>query len=413
MFLSSNGKAIMWTGYVIAEGHEILQPYADALGYSLRDAGLRLAEAIVASDAWVIDIDRSPVFVYRDYPTPLLMLFGDFDEADVAHIEPQLQTLSFVLPTLTYIDYQQSEELAAVLAEKLLAHRDLATLAEYSYIAIPRGGHIVLGQLLYQLGIQPQLVDVDTDPNTDSDSDAVSIGNAATGPVVIVDDSLLSGHRFAGALRRYDGRPVIFAHLFSSPVVRQALCRRFPQIVACIAAADLSLRQNGQGRAFAPDALPHWASSLQERAWLGQVDHVAYRWSEPDRLIMNTVTERVEPGWNIVPPERRLGASVSAPRPTVAILRQPDPPAGTRLSPHVVYATMGETVLIAESARGATYRLDGVAAGMWTALLSARPESRILADLAAAYAVDRQRLAADFYAFVDQLTDAGLLTALS
>ena len=194
------------------------------------------------------------------------------------------------------ISYQAAEHYCDRLARRLQAHLG-PELRDSRFVAIPRGGYIVLGMLSYILSLGRTQIE--------------SWGSADTDLVVLVDDCSLSGARFAAALERLDAQRVVFAHLFSHPKLRQAILDSEPRVEACLAAEDLTERAD-----FAPADAETFTTQWRERLpgrryWLGVVEPIAFAWSEPDRVLWNERTQRLEDNWHRVSPRSCLDARVA------------------------------------------------------------------------------------------------------
>ena len=123
-------------------------------------------------------------------------------------------------------------------------------------------------------------------------------------PLVVVDDCALSGARFRQFIDKSENQRVIFAPLYSHPDLRTAIESRESRVLTCVSAQDLK----DYGPEELKDEYPAWQERWHHRLegsryWVGQVDHVCFAWNEPDRVIWNPVTQQVETGWRVVPPE--------------------------------------------------------------------------------------------------------------
>jgi hypothetical protein len=143
-----------------------------------------------------------------------------------------------LLQNLRYIDYEQAEEDAALLAQNILSHYTAAEVRRSAFAAIPRGGLIVLGLLAYRLDIRPDQF--------------LASSFAGADRLFLVDDCALSGSRLQGTLPLYAGRPVVVAHLYSTPGLRTAVREAFSNVSNCLAAHDLAERT---GESSAPGRL--------------------------------------------------------------------------------------------------------------------------------------------------------------
>lgn len=289
------------------------------------------------------------------------------------------------------ITYRQAEAATRRLAARLVEAFGLTELSRFGYAAIPRGGLFVLGMLSYVLDLKAEAL----------------LSTATDVPLVVVDDAAYSGARFAEFLSTVAHQEIIFAHLYSHPDLRAAILREEPRVVACLAAHDL--RDLAPERYSPESEYLAWKERWRQRAkrpvyWMGLPEMVVFPWSEPDRPVWNPVTERVEEGWWLMPPDRclknwaRLKVPPSAQvQPT---LRSPD---------GVAFHFDDDKIVLCDLRTELVYGLEGVAADMWRALVG-YGDLRVAAEyLLALYEVEEQRLWSDLQAFADELLSKGLL----
>ncbi|NOZ06932.1 MAG: hypothetical protein GXP41_11390 [Chloroflexi bacterium] len=246
------------------------------------------------------------------------------------------------------ISYDLAEQHTLHLARKLQAHLG-SDLPDSRFVAIPRGGLIVLGMLSYALGLGREQIE--------------SYDHATGDLVVVVDDCSLSGRRFGEVLAYVKAPRVVFAHLLSHPALRRAILESEPRVEACLAAADLRERE-GSTPANAEAHEATWRERLPgRRYWLGIVEPVAFAWSEPDKVLWNERTQQLEDHWHNASPRQCLDTRVSLNVPLQDNTFGPlDVPA------HVHWKVdNGETVLW-HAAEDQVYGLEGVAGAMWRAL---------------------------------------------
>lgn len=291
-----------------------------------------------------------------------------------------------------FLTYQQAQELTLELAAGMREAFGYHNLSNFKYVAIPRGGYIVLGMLSYALNLPTNALQ----PLASSDS-----------TLVIVDDCSLSGARFRQFLQEVKSKEVIFVHLLSNSSLREAILKQEPAVSACLAAADLF--------DLAPEIYSDrreylaWNNRWQQRLgsapyWIGIPELVIFPWSEPDRLVWNSATKQTENIWRLAAPDRCLKnwAQLGVPpRARVRLtLRVPD---------HVAYALGEEEITLCNLNTEELFGLQGTAAIMWRALAAYSDHQATLAYLLEIYDVEEATLEADLNAFVQTLLAQNLL----
>jgi hypothetical protein len=277
------------------------------------------------------------------------------------------------MPGLRYISYAQAEDDSMHLAERLRQRFGAAPRNEFYYVAMPRGGYIVLGMLAYAL---------------DLPRDRLALPDAPEAPVVIVDDCALSGARFKQFLSGLSSSRVVFAHLYSPPELRAAIEEQEPRVIACVSAHDLE----DQGPRLLGEEHAPWQERFrrmrgEEAYWFGQYAKIGFAWNEPATGCWNGATNQLERGWNLLPPELCLKHRAAADPKTARIVIQEDGPGPIVPAATILFADFDDVILVGESRTGSNYALRGVAADMWRALvklgdlgqalaLSARPVCR-------------------------------------
>lgn len=312
--------------------------------------------------------------------------------ADLARLQQLAGFLERARATLRFVGYDQAEADSALLAERLRAALPADELARASFVGVPRGGLLVLGMLSYLLDLEPRQL-------------GQSPPQGAS--VVLVDDCALTGARLHRELRRLGERPVVVALLYAHPELCRAVVEREPAVAHCLAAHDLEERT----AELYPDPEERrrwrreWAERLDgERYWVGVPELVGFAWSEPDRLVWNPVSERVESGWRFLGAERCLehragdGLPPRAPRPR-----------RWRVDPTVVEGRFDEAVLLYLGRSDEVFRLAGVAAQMWRALAAWGSPEDVVDHLESEYRVGRRRLAGDLERFIASLAEVGLV----
>ena len=295
-------------------------------------------------------------------------------------------------PAVLYVDYRRAELDCELLAARLLAEVGRQRLAQAAFVPIPRGGLIVLGMLAYLLDLGPE---------------QLAAPPAGEGPLVVVDDCALTGHRFAAQLAASGDREVVFAHLYSHPELRRAIVAREPRVTCCVAAHDLADRADESFPRAADRRAweERWRARLGPgRYWVGQPDLVCFAWSEPDRPLWNPATDRIEAGWRFLPPHLCLGNRTRL-----------VPPAATartvewRVPGAVVSSEFNGVVWLCDTRSQEVISLAGVAADLWRRVAGWGSLPLAATDLAAIYEVSVEEVGRDLADFVAELAARGLL----
>lgn len=325
---------------------------------------------------------------------------------DAARLAQLGQLVRRLTATLRFVDDARAAADAARLAARLDAALPAAQRHAASFHPIPRGGYVVLGLLAYHLDLPRERLRAADERDHETDA-----------PLVLVDDCALSGLRLRQELERLpEGRPVVVAHLYSAPELRQAVLEAEPRVVACVAAGDLADRS----REIFPDPEEHrawrerWAERLQgeRRYWLGLPELIAFPWNEPDRPFWNAATGRMEDGWRFVPPHlctknrARLAAALP---PAVRREIAEGEPGGWRMADGVAWGEFDEVAWLVRTDSEQVFSLDGTAALTWRVLVVGGSLETAAAALARQYAVDEATARRDAEALAAELETAGLL----
>lgn len=374
------------------------QPYAFVLsaGYPVGlsrvfprgdgDGLVALARGLATSPLWA-DMTEA-VLVARPAPRPLLGILGYFSPAERSRIEALRSQLP--MTRVRYVTYEQAEQDCQRLAEMLVERFPVEDLRAFQFVGLPRGGLIVLGMLSYLLDLPPS-----------------ALGSEAPlgGPLVVVDDLAISGDRFRRFLSGCTSERVVFATLYAAPELRAAVEAREPSVQACLSARDLQ----DHARENLGDEYESWRQRWLARSddfWVGQLDHVCFPWNEPDIGIWNGVTERVERGWRVIPPELCLK---NRPAAGSQIQVQRTAPGPIKPSEYALFAELQGQVLLAHIGTGSVVALDGVAADMWRTITEYGDLRRATSSLLEEYEVNSSTLRGDLEDFVNALTVRGLL----
>jgi len=377
--------------YVLPLPEEI--PYPEGTPEDRERVLMSLAEGLASSPAWNALPDS--VLVVRPGLPPELGIIGFFDNEAEGRIEALATELKYVLPHLRYVGYEQAERDAELLAERLVERFGEATLHDYQFCAIPRGGLIVLGMVAYALGLRP---------------DQLSMTSIESVPRVVIDDCALSGTRFYHYLRQNEGAEVIFAHLYSHPDLRKAIESSEPRVLACVSARDLCDHAPALHQEDYSAWKARWAGvSGRDFYWSGQPDHLCFPWSEPDIAVINPVTEKVELGWRLAAPALCLKNRIENKdnRPVVQVQREGKGP--LQVAPHVIFGRLKGQVVIGDLQTETCYTLEGTAADIWEAVAESGSIAGAESSLYKAYDVDASQLKDDVRAFVNELLAQRLL----
>jgi hypothetical protein len=355
---------------------------------------LGLARALSTNPAW----KETPgaILVARPAPRPVLGVVGYFDaaaEARLARLGPQLAD---GLAHLRYVSYSQAEEDCELLATRLIERFGHDELRRSRFVAIPRGGFIVLGMLAYVLGLEHSQLEPPYPPDV---------------PLVVVDDCALSGSRFGRFVSRCESRRVVFAHLYSHPDLRAAIETREPQVIGCVAARDLHDRARARyGAGYAAWREANLARLGDDAGyWGGLPDHLCFPWNEADVCFWNPITERFERGWCIVPPELCLKNRPPPGMEPIPIQVQPEGPGPLQPSTHTLFGEFRGKIVVGNLQTKESFSLTGVAADMWRAVVKHGNLEDAVVALSREYEVDEGTLRADLRDFVEDLRARDLL----
>jgi hypothetical protein len=354
---------------------------------------LSVAGAVTSSPLWR-EFSKAALVV-RTAPENLVAVAGYFQPADHARLRELLDSIRNDLPRVRYINYDQAQADCLRLASALRERFGPAARDEFHYVAIPRGGHIVLGMLSYALDLPAARLAPPESPGV---------------PLVVVDDCALSGARFKGVLPGFVSETVVFAPLYSPPELRRAIVEKESRVIACLSAADLrDEAPDRQGEGYADWLAFQRRKRGESGYWYGQYGPFGFAWNEPDAGFWNPVTKRREKAWNLLPPELCLKNRIGADPDAARIQVNEDGPGPIVPAASVLFADFGDSILIGDARSGGAHALAGVGADMWRALATTGGGESALATLRSAYDVDDATLRRDFDAFAGALFDKGLL----
>lgn len=369
-------------------------PSTSLYGAMAPDQGvLALAQALAVSPFW--QQSMGAILVVRSGPNPALTVMGEFDAATQARLEFLAGWLPQALAAVQYVSYDQvvrdCDQLAANLGDRLGA--DL--LQRCHFTAIPRGGLIVLGQLAYALHLSHHQLEGVPAPQA---------------PVVVVDDCALTGARFADFLAQHPHDQVVFACLYAHPDLRRAIEQTEEQVLACVSAHDLvdhaPQRFGAEYEAWHQRA---WQRSGRQRHWVGHPPQLCFPWNEPDHNFWNPVTEELESGWTLVPPQLCVKNRPQAGQFTASVQVQPPPAGELYPGPEVVFGYWQGQLVVGNGATGQSVVLSEVAADFWQALITQATLDQVLQQLATTYEVEPATLHSDLTDFITSLLDQGFL----
>jgi hypothetical protein len=369
-----------------------VEHYREQLGLADRQLALEaLGRSIVNSPGW--DGIPGVTVLARPWPDPALAIVGHFDSSQKIWLRAQAEDLVQACLRFKYLDYPQVEQAVRDLAAGLRHSLGQRGVERAKFIALPRGGLIVLGLLAIELGLRHD-----------------QLTGAAEEPaklLVIVDDCALSGRRFGETLQELKNPRVIFAHLASCPELREAILAAEQRVVDCISALDLTDHVSSQHSA---EWRKSWLGRLQgHRYWIGRPDALAFPWGEPDRLIRTSDEEDAHLAWRLAPPERCMknagGSKTGLPRLSV----QPSGPGPLRVADDIYFCAVDGEIFLGQPETGASFVLRGSAADIFRAVQKFGSRAPALRDLCTRYAVAASVLQVDLEHFVEMLMQRKIL----
>ncbi|QDL09333.1 hypothetical protein DP113_16690 [Brasilonema octagenarum UFV-E1] len=360
------------------------------------EALCRLTQAIACSPSWA---EMPPsVLIARPTPEPVLAVLGCFDEVAKFRIWTQLQSLNRDLARMRYVSYGQAELDCQRLAYQLIDRFGHEELKRFHFTGIPRGGLIVLGMLAYCLGLTSEQLQPPKSPDV---------------PWVVVDDCVYTGSRFYGFVQSHSQQKMIFAHLYSHPELRSRIITCEPHVLACVSAHDVY--------DYAPEELGDDYQAWQKhslfnlsgfRYWVGKTDHVCFSWNEPDRFFWNSITEKIEGSWLLLPKDVCLKNQFKGASKLLNVQIQPGATGSLKPAAQVVFGQYGEQIVIGNLETQQSFGLTDLAADIWLAIVEHGNLEEVITVLLKIYDINETTLRSDVDIFIDQLYAEGLLIKL-
>jgi hypothetical protein len=362
--------------------------YGEEVGVPGPDtAAMSLARAIACSPGW----ERFPPcsVLVRSEP-PALAIISELTETQQRELARQADALRGRFRSFRYVSYERAEAAVATLAAEIAPWLADPEWRGCHFLAIPRGGHVVLGMLTTLLDIPRERLQPPADART---------------PVVLVDDCALSGTRLREQLATLPAERVAFVHLYSSPALRAAVLAAEPRVRQCVVAGNL---------ASLPCDLPcglldrpsQWTGLAERGYWLGRAEFVTFAWGEPDRMVGNPDGDGLLLGWKLLPPELCLKHRLL---PSIPVVQQERGHPPFRPGPSAFFADVGDHVEIAGGHGGSLLRLTGVAADSWRLLVATGSLKATHDSLLDRYDVSAPDLERDLQRLTAELRALGLL----
>lgn len=348
----------------------------------LREAARLLASAIACSPGW----ERFPgcSLLVRSEPAALALV-GELTASQQQELAAQADALRHRCHQFRYVSYRQAEAETERLAMTVAPWLQEVEWRESHFVAVPRGGHLVLGMLATLLNLPRERLQHPVDPSI---------------PVVVVDDCALSGTRFRQFLGSLPAERVAFAHLYSAGELRQAIAVAEPRVRRCVAATDLA----PVPAAMAAGA-SWWDELPAEAYWRGRAEFVAFAWGEPDRVLGDPAGGPPLAGWKLLPPELCLKHRKL---PQLPIRQQAPGVPPLQPAPHLFFVEDGAEVWVGGTG-GALTRLSGVAATVWQLLVETGSRSDTAAAILARFEADEAAVRGDVDQLVAQFKALGVL----
>lgn len=380
----SSGKLSELTGGSNAE--EVSSFLARSI---LRDSRLENAQIVIRRKADSLEFNG----VY---------LFGDFSPLEserIFHLASQIRRADI---SARYVDYPELRMLCDTLAEKLLSTYGRNELKGFSFVPIPRGGHLVFGLLSYALDMK-----LESCGFTEGDQSR---------PLMLIDDCVFSAVNLIRYIGRWPGRDMSAAVLFAPPGmvgIPRKLGGSVP-LLSAEALTDYGPRLYGSQY---PRWKDHWTRALGSSAqWIGQGDYLCFPWSEPEHAFTNRISGHSEKGFKLASAERCYANTClpSAHNEVVELIEKLGP---YSLSPGVVWARIDENRVSIADFRQVNdgvqqcFVLEDIAAAMWSSLVEHETIDSAITALGLSYDAPVRQIETDLQNLLSELSKLGLLYA--
>ncbi len=329
-----------------------------------------------------------------------IYLFGDFPPEETERVSRLAAHILYTAENSRFIGYRKAEELAVLLADKLIRKYGREKLNSFEFRPVPRGGYIVCALLLYALG-------------------RVQASAAGSRPLMLVDDAVFSGHRILQTIESLGltekTREVSVAVLAAPEELctEEAAGRQGFSIIAAEEYEDSGPEIFGRDYPIWKD---RWEKKTAEKVlWTGYPEALVFAWSEPESIFINGVSGELEAGFRLYPPERCFRNRFEGNSENQFQIHG-DSSFPWNAAPGVVAARLDENrIVVADFTAPHTedstdcFLLEGTAADMWDMLLrtdSIRGAAQRLSDL---YDVDSDEILLDLENFARSLKKQGLL----
>lgn len=317
------------------------------------------------------------------------------DDASAARLSELISQVAEMVAHGDFVSYQRAQQDVIVLSAHLRGQLSAEDLAHARFVAVPRGGHVVLGLLALALDLRPEQL-------------AHDHGAPLT---VLVDDAALTGYQLQRAVAACGSPRIVVALLHAPAALRETVEQTESRVEACLSARTVP----DIGDELLGSDYPAWRQRWREetgddRYWIGRLAPLVFAWKEPDRSFLNSASGRREAAWRLFPPSLVFGAPLDPPSPSLRLVLQP--PAHGPLQPHpeVFTAPDGEGTLVADPRSGEVVRLDRVASATWDAIVTSGSLDGAVAHIVEKFDADVTRVREDVVTFVRNGINEGLLT---
>ena len=348
-------------------------------------------QALARGVSWQLGSAKNQVGACLILTPRHLVLLHRGDSVTECSLAAQARHLERSCADLLYVSASRAADLCRSLGSRLRDHLG-SEARQAAFVAIPRGGQVVLDQLAPWLELRAEQRNAPEDPDR---------------LLVVVDDCAISGLRFRQFLAGCTSRRILFAHLYSHPDLRAAIEAREPRVLACVSAEDL--------HDLSPSISPEHARRRHERIargeryWIGSTEALCFPWNEPDRSFWNPATRRQERAWKVVPPEF-CSKNVPPPGTTpIPIQLQPEGKGPLRPTERVVFGELEGGIVLGDLESGCCFGLEKVAADLWRALLIHGHPEEAVAAVQAEYDVPAEVLRKDARTLYEDLEARGLI----